>query len=97
MQNGENSNNIRTMLQEDQVEEVAQEQEIRRSTKSRTQSMTLTNYEMFHDQSLAGECDLIEDSKMTESKPINLNQTLKDENIQEDVKKEFKEIKKNQT
>lgn len=47
MHNGLNSNNIRNALQEDQVEKVAHEQEVRWSTSSRTQSMRLNNYEIF--------------------------------------------------
>lgn len=62
-----------------QVGEVAQEQEVMRSIKPITQSIRLTYYERFHDQSVDEGGDLIEEAMMTKLEPIDLNQTLKNE------------------
>jgi hypothetical protein len=41
----ENADNVRIVLEEDQVSEYAHDHNVRRSTKRRTQSVRLTNYE----------------------------------------------------
>lgn len=47
MQTIENSSSVSNILQEDQVDEVMQEQDVKRSIRERTQSVRLNDYERF--------------------------------------------------
>lgn len=67
MHEGKGSSHIRTTIQDDeQVVEVetkpAQPQEVRRSTRSKTQSVRLNDYEKFPDQAMRENGDLIEEA-----------------------------------
>lgn len=53
---------------------------MRKSIRSRTQSVRLTDYERFPNQAISDHVDLIEEAMMAESEPIGHNQTTKDEN-----------------
>lgn len=67
MHKGKGSSHIRTIIQDDeQVVEVetkhAQPQEVRRSTRSKTQSVRPNDYEKFPDQAVRENGDLIEEA-----------------------------------
>lgn len=96
MHNGENLRNIIYELQEEEVEEVIQGKEARRSSRARTKSVILTNYEIFFYQLVDGHGDLIE-AIMLEYEPIDLNQALKGYNQKEAIKDELNVIEKNQS
>lgn len=97
MKNYKGSNHISASLQDDKVNEVAQTLKLRRSTKARTQSVRLTDYERFSDQAIGKNDDLIEEEIIAQCEPTKLNQALKDENQKEFMKKELKAIEKNHT
>ena len=63
-----------------QIEEPL-EQNVRRSTRTRTELTRLTGYERFLDQAIRANGDPIEEvMMMAESEPINLDQAMNDSN-----------------
>lgn len=52
----------------------------------KTQLVKLTNYERFHDQAICKNGNLIEEAMVVRCELTNLNQALKDENLQEAMK-----------
>lgn len=93
---------IRTVLKDDQKNEeiTAQnegtfEQNVRRSTRTRTKSVRLTDSERFPDQAIDVKADLIEETMITKSKPIDLTQVMNYSNWLEAMQKELKYIERN--
>ena len=82
------SDTVTTVFEEEQQTEVPTnrnkeppEQNVRRSTRTRTESIRLAGYERFPDQAVDTDGDLIEEAMMiAEAEPINLDQAMNDSN-----------------
>lgn len=57
------------------------EQNVRRSSRTKTKSVILTSYERFLDQVIDAEGDLLEEMMMDESEPIDLSQAMNCSNL----------------
>lgn len=55
---------------------MAQTQKLRRSSRSKTQSARLIDYEIFLDQVIGENYDLVEESMIVECEPTGLNQVM---------------------
>lgn len=99
MREGEDLSHIRTILKDDeQVVEVetepTQHQKVKRSTRKRTQPIRLNDYERFLGQAIRENGDLIEESTLAESEPIDHVQAMQYENQPNARNWEIKAIKK---
>lgn len=94
---GDDSSHIITTIQDDDQEieyEPTQSQEVMRSKKSKTQSIRLNAYEMFPDQAIWENGDLVEEAMMVESEPLDHVQAIKYENWKYAMNEELKAIEK---
>lgn len=93
----DDSSHIITTIQDDDQEiesEPTQSQEVMISIKSKTQPIRLNDYEMFLDQAIWENGDLVEEAMMVESKPLDHVQAIKYENWKCAMNEELKAIEK---
>jgi hypothetical protein len=92
---------VTTVLEETEevpmVVDNAPDQPIRRSTRTRAQSVRLTDFERFPDQAVGQDGELLEEAMLAESEPINFDQAVNDSNWLKAMKEEINTIEKNKT
>lgn len=76
-------------------EEVVDEQPMRRSTRIRTQSTRLSDYDLFTDSTVNDDGKLLEQAMLVDAEPADLSQALADKNRLAEMKEELQSIKKN--
>lgn len=94
-----------TAFEEDQQTEVPTnrneeppEQNVRRLTRTRTQSTRIVVYQIFLDHAVYEDGDLIEEAMMmAEAEPINLDQVMNNSNWLPAMKEKLRSIEKNKT
>ncbi|WJX34774.1 hypothetical protein P8452_22851 [Trifolium repens] len=72
-------------------------QQLRRSTRDRVQSVRLNEYELFPDQAITEDGEQVNEAMIAELKPVTLEQALNDPRWKEAMKEELKSIEKNNT
>jgi glycine cleavage system H lipoate-binding protein len=82
---------------EDHQPNVAPNQQLRRSTRERVQSIRLNEYDVFPDQVITEDGELVNEAMIAELEPVTLSEALKDSNWLNAMKEELKSIEKNNT
>jgi hypothetical protein len=72
-------------------------QQLRRSTRERMQSVRLNEYDVFPDQAITEDGELINEAMIAELEPVTLEQALNDSKWKAAMKEELKSIEKNNT
>ncbi|KAK2365584.1 putative mitochondrial protein [Trifolium repens] len=72
-------------------------QPLRRSTRDRVQSVRLNEYDVFPDQAITEDGELINEAMIAELEPVTLEQALNDSKWKAAMKEELKSIEKNNT
>ena len=72
-------------------------QPLRRSTRDRVQSVRLNEYELFPDQAITEDGELINEVMIAELEPVTLEQALNDSKWKAAMQEELKSIEKNNT
>lgn len=71
-------------------------QPLRRSTRDRVQSVRLNEYDVFPDQAITEDGELINEAMIAELEPVTLEQALNDSKWKAAMKEELKSIEKEQ-